>query len=225
MGTAFPVRFRQAVLPDHCPPPARHRRRYRRTGRKHPAEGQFLHPPVHRCAVAFELRADQPAGFPRNREQPRPEPDQGPQQPVARRRIRRRATAHPDDRHLGLRNGQERRHDAGQGGLPERTVPAHPVRSGDAGAVQEAVPDRSAVDQQVLHPRPAREELDGQVGDRPGPHHLHHVVDQPGRESWPRRPSRTTCSAARSKRSTRSARKPARTASTWPATAWAARWP
>ncbi len=40
--------------------------------------------------------------------------------------------------------------------------------------------DLPALDQQVLHPRPAREELLHQVGDRPGPQRLRHVLGQSG---------------------------------------------
>ncbi len=45
--------------------------------------------------------------------------------------------------------------------------------------------DRPAMDQQVLHPRPAAQEQPRALGGEPGPHRVHDLLGQPGRE--PRR--------------------------------------
>jgi polyhydroxyalkanoate synthase len=73
-----------------------------------------------------------------------------------------------------------------------------------------AAPDRAAVDQQVLHPRPARQELHGQVGDRSGPHHLRHVLDQSGRQAGRQEDFENYLLEGSMKPSTRSAPRPAK---------------
>jgi hypothetical protein len=62
-----------------------------------------------------------------DREQGR-EPGQGPAEPADRPRARQGHAGDPADRHEGLQGRRERRHLAGQGGLPERAHAAHPVQ-------------------------------------------------------------------------------------------------
>ena len=75
---------------------------------------------------------------------------------------------------------------------------------------QAAAADHPALDQQVLHPRSAREELLHQMGGRRRATPSSSSPGSTRTRSWPRRASRTTCSKARSPRSTRSRRRPAR---------------
>ena len=140
----------------------------------------------------------------------RPEPGQGPEQPARRHRARQRPAQDLDDRQQGVRARRQHRDHAGQGRLPERPDAADPVRADDEEGLQAAAADHSAVDQQVLHPRPAREELARQVVRRAGPHRVRDLVGQSRTSSSPARISTTTCSKARSRRSTRSRRRPAR---------------
>ena len=127
-------------------------------------ESRLLHAPVHRCAGAVELRADQSRSVPRDGRDRRAEPGQGPQQPARRHRARQRPAPDLDDRPEGVRARRQHRDHAGQGRVPERAHAADPVRAVDAEGLQAAAADHSAVDQQVLHPRPAREELVHQAG-------------------------------------------------------------
>ena len=55
-----------------------------------------------------------------------------------------------------VRGRPQPRADARQGGLPERSDAAHPVRADDREGAEAAAADRPAVDQQVLHPRSQR---------------------------------------------------------------------
>ncbi len=129
---------------------------------------------------AFEFRHDQSAGAARDAFQRRAEPGQGPKQPARGHREGRRAAAHQHDGRNGVQAGQERRHDAGQGRVPDRPDAAGPVRAQHRAGLPAAAADHPAVDQQVLHPRPAREEQLHQVGRRPGPHRVRRLLGQPG---------------------------------------------
>ena len=73
----------------------------------------------------------------------------------------------------------------GQGRLPERADAADPVRALDRGGAPAAADDRPALDQQVLHPRPAAQEQLHQVLRRPGLHRVRPVLGQSGREAQP----------------------------------------
>ena len=139
---------------------------------------ELLHAAVHRRARAVEFRADQSGGVPRDDRDRRPEPRQGPPQPARRHRARQRPAQDLDDRPEGLRARRQHRDHAGQGRLPERPPAAHPVRADDAEGREAAAARHSAVDQQVLHPRSAREELVREVGGRPGPHRVRHLLGQ-----------------------------------------------
>ena len=151
--------------------------------RRDEAEGQLLHAAVHRRAGAVEFRADQPGGVPRDDRHRRPEPRQGAPQPPRRHRARQRPAQDLDDGPEGLRARRQHRDDAGQGRLPERPAAAHPVRADDAEGGEAPAARHSAVDQQVLHPRPAREEFVREVGDGPGHHRLRHLVGQSRRQA------------------------------------------
>ena len=62
------------------------------------------------------------------------------------------------DRHRSVRAGQEPRHDSRQGRLSQPPHRAHPLRADDGADLRRAAAVHSAVDQQVLCPRPAAEE-------------------------------------------------------------------
>ena len=183
LGAALPVRLHQAELPHRRGLAARRRRQRRGPRRRDEAQGQLLHAAVHRRARAVEFRADQSGGVPRDDRHRRPEPRQGPQQPARRHRARQRPAQDLDDRPEGLRARRQHRDHAGQGRLPERPPAAHPVRADDAEGGEAAAARHSAVDQQVLHPRSAREELVREVGGRPGPHRLRHLLGQSRRQA------------------------------------------
>ena len=163
--------------------PARRRRQRRGPRRRDEAQGQLLHAAIHRRARAVEFRVDQSGGVPRDDRHRRAEPRQGPQQSPRRHRARQRPAQDLDDGPEGLRARRQHRHHARQGGLPERPAPAHPVRADDAQGREAAAARHPAVDQQVLHPRSAREELVREMGDRPGPHRLRHLLGQSRRQA------------------------------------------
>ncbi len=83
---------------------------------------------------------------------------------------------------VGVPGRRQSRGHTRQGRLPERLDAAHPVRAADHRSLPAPAPDPAAVDQQVLHPRHAREELVRALGDRAGPHRIHRVVGQPRRD-------------------------------------------
>ena len=78
---------------------------------------------------------------------------------------------------------RERRHRAGQGDLPERHHPDPAVRAYHQDRRRDPAADLPAVDQQVLHPRPAPRELDDPLADRPGLHRVRDLLGQPGRRT------------------------------------------
>ena len=68
----------------------------------------------------------------------RTEPAQGPEQPARGHREGRRQPAHQHDRRDGVPARQERRHHAGQGGVPDRADAADPVPADHRGGLQDA---------------------------------------------------------------------------------------
>ena len=116
----------------------------------------------------------------------RAEPGEGAEQPARGPDARRRRpgpAAH--DRRERVQARRQHRHHARQGRVPERPHPADPVLPGERAGLPAAAADHPAVDQQVLHPRPAREELVRQVGGRAGAHGVRGLVGQPRREARP----------------------------------------
>ena len=103
-----------------------------------------------------------------------------------------------DDR--GLRTRQEHRHSAGQGRLPERCHAAHPVRTDDSDGVPAAAADLAAVDQQVLHSRPAARQFLHPLRRRPRLYRVRRFVGKSGRRAGRevdgRLPARRTAAAA-----------------------------
>jgi polyhydroxyalkanoate synthase len=77
--------------------------------------------------------------------------------------------------------GREHRRHAGQGGLPERPDAADPVQPDHRDGAEAAAGDLPALDQQVLHPRPAPAEQLRPLGGGAGPHGLRRLLGEPGR--------------------------------------------
>ena len=92
------------------------------------------------------------------------------EEPARRSGARQGPAGDQHDRHGGLPDRREHRGDPGQGRLPERSDAADPVRADDREGEAPAAADHPALDQQVLHPRPAARELVHPLGGRPGPH-------------------------------------------------------
>mgnify|MGYP003694630315 CR=1 FL=1 len=109
------------------------------------------------------LRGDQPGQFLRH--QSRGDAAGGGDRRAKRRRgddaLRRGSGQGPhlDDRRERVRGRQEHRDDRGCRRLRERAHSAHPVRAAHRTGLCAAAGDRSAVHQQVLHPRPAAGEF------------------------------------------------------------------
>ena len=80
-----------------------------------------------------------------------------------------------------LRDRQEHRDDARQGGRPQRRRRDHPVRADHRDGAEAAAADLPALDQQILHPRPQPAEILHPLGGRAGPHGVRHLLGQPGR--------------------------------------------
>ncbi len=87
------------------------------------------------------------------------------------------------DRSGGVQDRRERRHEPGQGRLPERSDAIDPVRADDRDRQAAAAPDHPALDQQILHPRPAPAKFVHPLGGRPGPHGFCDLLGQPRREA------------------------------------------
>ncbi len=122
------VRRDQAVLPDHLRLAERAggRRRGRRAADQ--AAGRVLHEDAHRRDLALELPALQPRGAARGDADARREPRQGHGELRRRPAARRRPAVDQPDRLHPVQGRRERRHRAGQGGVPERADPAAAVR-------------------------------------------------------------------------------------------------
>jgi hypothetical protein len=223
MGRALPVRLHQAVLPDHRAPHPRHREQ-RRGPRRSDAQKK----------VNFYTRQYIDALSPSNFALTNPE--------VFRETVK----SNGQNLIKGLNNLLR---DVEEGGGKLRikmtdttafelgknvaTTPGKVVFQNELMQLLQYTPsteegaqapaaDRAAVDQQVLHPRPAREELLHQVVRRSGPHRVRDLVGQPRREARRRRlrrlPEKGTLAASTPSRS-----RPAPRKSTRPATASAAR--
>ena len=156
-------------------------------------EGRLLHPPVHRRAGAVELRADQSGGAARDRRL------------AAARTWCKGLNNLLDDIESG--GGQLRismtDEKAFELGENIATTPGKVVFQNDLmqliqyeptteEGLQAAAAHHPAVDQQVLHPRPAREELLHPLGGRAGHHGVRGLVGQSRTRSSRRRASRTT---------------------------------
>ena len=171
----LPLRLDQAVLPHQRAPYPRGGGEGRRAAGGIGEEGRVLHPAVRRRARALELPADQPAGAARDGGERRPEPGARAEEPARRPREGRRAAAHLDDRRERFPARQERRHHARQGGVPDRPHAAHPVRAAHRAGVPAPARHHPALDQQVLHPRPAREEFLHPLGGAAGAYGVRHL--------------------------------------------------
>ena len=209
LGRQRAVRLHQAVLPAELEVPPAGRRPKGRPGRQDPAEARVLRAPVRRDDGAVELPGDQPRSPAPDDRDPRREPAARPEEHAGGPRPRQGPARDQDDRSRRVRGRPEHRHDPGQGRVPDRADAADPVCAIDRGGAPAAVDDHAAVDQQVLHPRPAAQEQLHQVLRRPGLHDVRPVLGQPGREAQPHERSRTTCSWARWRRWTRSRGRPA----------------
>jgi hypothetical protein len=195
----------------------------RQTARK-VDQGGLLHPARGGRDGALQLRREQPEGAAHHARERRREPAGRPRQPARRPGARQGAARHRDDRLRRLPPRRERGGDAGQGDLSEPADAARPVRAGHRDGVSAAAPDRAAVDQQVLYPRPQAPELVHQVGGGPGPQRVRHLLGQPGRgagaQELRRLPAGRAVGGTRRHHATASAaRSPPPCSPTWPA--WA----
>ena len=86
--------------------------------------------------------------------------------------------AHLDERRARVRGRPQSRGDARARRLPQSADRADPVRADDGARAPAAARHRSALHQQVLHPRPAAVELVRPLRRRAGPHRVRHLVAQ-----------------------------------------------
>ena len=175
------LRLHPPVLPALRPLLPERGRRRRRAGREDGAEGGFLHAPVRRRDEPVQLPADQPGGAAPHRRDGRREPAEGPVEPAGGPGARQGPAPHPHDGRHQVPGRREHRGHAGQGRVPERPDAADPVRADDGDGAEAAAADLPALDQQVLHPRPAPEELLRPLGGGAGPHRLRRLLGEPGR--------------------------------------------
>ena len=161
------------------------------------AQGEVLHAPVRRCAGADQLRVHQPGGAEGHGRLRRPNLIDGLHHLL-------------DDLERG--GGQlaisMTDYSAFKVGENVATTPGKVVYQNDLMQLiqfspstetvwRDAAADHSALDQQVLHPRPAREELLHPLGRRAGPHRVRDLLGQSRTSATPTRASRTTCWRAR----------------------------
>jgi hypothetical protein len=69
----------------------------------------------------------------------------------------------------------------GHVGRRDRAVPADPLRADDGEGLRPPADADPALDQQILHPRPAAEVIAGEMADRSGLRRLHRVVEESAR--------------------------------------------
>ena len=110
--------------------------------------------------------------------------------------------AHPPDRSDPVRARRQRRDDARQGDLPQRSDRVDPVCADDRQRAQAAVARHSALDQQVLHPRPQRGEELRPMGARSRGHALHDLMGESRSPASRKDVRNPTCARASSQRST-----------------------
>ena len=138
---------------------------------------------------------------PRGRDRRREPPPRLPQLARGLGTLRPRPAAGGD---RTVRGRARRGDDARQGGLPQPSHRADPVRAGDRDGQAGADPDRAGLDHEVLHPRPVAAELAGALPRGAGLHGVHDLLEEPdGRKTATSR-STTTAGSASWRRSTRS---------------------
>ena len=129
------LRFLEAGLSHHLAlgrgPHPQHRGRRREDAQ----EGAVLPEPDAGGGVAVELPPHQPGSGPHHARDQRRESGAGHDPFRPRSRAVEGSAAHQPDRSLRLRDRTEPRGDAGQGRVPERPDPAHPIRAGDGGGL------------------------------------------------------------------------------------------
>ena len=143
------------------------------------AQGGFLYPPVHRRPGADQFRDDEPGGGQTHGRDGWREPRAGAFQHARGPRTGAGTAPGQDDRSGEVQAGRERRRHSRQGRLRERSDAAPPVRAHHRDRAQAPAARHSAVDQQVLHPGPAPEELVHQVGGGPGTHRVRDFLGEP----------------------------------------------
>ena len=180
LGRESALRPHQAELPARVEVRAVDGARDERARCAYRAAGGFLHPPVHRRPRADQLRDDEPRGGPAHGGDGRREPRAGAFEHARGSRAGPGPAPDQDDRSREVQAGRERRRHPRQGRLRERPDAAHPVRAHHGGGAQASAAHRSALDQQVLHPGSAPQELVHQVGGGAGAHRVRDLVGESG---------------------------------------------
>ena len=99
---------------------------------------------------------------------------------AARFRSRRGCPPDPASRPFSVRNRKDGGHDARQGDLAERRVRTDPVFPHDQNRACHTHAVRSALDQQILHPRSRSRKVHDPVAGGARPHGVSHVLGQSG---------------------------------------------
>ena len=172
------LRVPEAVLPADLGLDPGHGRLGRRHGSEGAQEGGVLHPLLRRGDEPGQLLRAEPGGAGGDRRAEGREPGPGPEDDAGGPGARQGQALDPADRHGGLRGRAEHRGQPGRGGLAERLPAAPAVRADDREGHGAAADDHPAVDQQVLHPRPQRQEEPGALAGRAGLHRLRDLLGQ-----------------------------------------------
>ena len=163
------LRLPQAGLPHHHPLGGGARRRGREARRAHPPEGATSTSADRRRPLALELPRHQSGAHPQDHRGERRQPRARHADARRGHRGRPRRAQDPADGSEPVQGRRQHGEHARQGGLPQRADRADPVRALDRDGPEAAAPDRAALDQQVLRPRPqSREELHPLGGRRRG---------------------------------------------------------
>ncbi len=129
------LRFLEAGLSDHLALGGGRHPQHRGRRRQDAQEGAVLSQSDARGVLAVELSAHQSRSGARHARHQRREPGAGHGAFRARPRTVEGPAAHQSDGSVGFRGRPEPRRHAGQGRVPERPHPAHPIRADDGGGL------------------------------------------------------------------------------------------